>query len=129
MRERGSRRQRPGKSNERPRRAGPLRSKSRRDRYGQEVGNASVASICTNGVSCGLLLVYVTPVVVSSTCQLTITLVRPAAKTQYALLIVQPFRTFTTISMFVGSKNQKYPELSVSWTAVAAPVVPSLRVH
>ena len=40
-------------------------------------------------------------------------------------MIAQPFRTFTTISVFVGSKNQKYPEPSVSGTAVPAPLVPS----
>ena len=50
------------------------------------------------------------------------TLVVAAEKTQYLPLIVQPFRTFTSISQLFASKNQKSPEsLDEKGTTCPAP--------
>lgn len=90
---------------------------------GQE--NASVSWIGAKAVPCGLTYVRTVPVAVSVTFNVTSTLVRPAAKTQWRLLKAHPLTTLTASSMFAASKNQKYPASPVKGTALAEPVWPS----
>src|ERR1700730_18453912 len=90
----------------------------------EQPAKAEVSRIGWKGVPIALWYVLACPVTVSVTVTSTPTLVSPETKNQNFWSRPQASTTLATSSRLLPLKKEKYPESSVVWKAVPAPLVP-----